>query len=339
MKVGWRDRRDLPLDDLLLHDRYTELKKQIAALRKEIATARTQPSVPVVKEKVVERKVAVVSPADLRRLEALAKKIEKLLSRVTDVHATFAAETTKLQAAAREVKGGADLTAVSTVTRKSAGVYEMAYNDVAAHMRQEAAKPTTEIPAAQLKRIVSRMRDASGSVSHMRDASGSAAPADLKPAHLRLLSAIAWWASIGITPADLAGVAFIAKTSTKSSAFVNNRSYLRAREYIEYPSSGKVSLTAKGFSVAPQSELPPTNDALHKAIFAELQPAVGRILRVLIDAYPEKIALEGLAELAGTTVTSSAFVNNRSWLRARGLAEYPHPGFARAAALLFPVPL
>ena len=28
--------------------------------------------------------------------------------------------------------------------------------------------------------------------------------------------------------------------------------------------------------------------------------------------------------------------NNRSWLRARGLAEYPSTGFVRATELLFP---
>jgi len=33
---------------------------------------------------------------------------------------------------------------------------------------------------------------------------------------------------------------------------------------------------------------------------------------------------------------SSAFGNNRSWLRSRGLVDYPHTGSVRASKLLFP---
>jgi hypothetical protein len=60
------------------------------------------------------------------------------------------------------------------------------------------------------------------------------------------------------------------------------------------------------------------------------------MLRVLIDAYPTETSLEDFAKQAGTSTTSSAFDNNRSWLRARGLAEYPRTGFVRATGLLFP---
>ena len=159
---------------------------------------------------------------------------------------------------------------------------------------------------------------------------------DLKPAHLRLLSAIAWWESIGVPAPDLGGVAFVAKTSTKSSAFDNNRSRLRAGGYIDYSSGGRVQLTEAGRALAPVPDLPPTNAALHDAILGEVTPAHGRMLRVLIAAYPDEMALEAFAKGAGTSVTSSAFDNNRSWLRARGLAEYPRTGYVRATRLLFP---
>lgn len=160
--------------------------------------------------------------------------------------------------------------------------------------------------------------------------------AGLAPAHLRLLSAIAWWESIGVSVPDLGGVAFIAGTSTKSSAFDNNRSRLRAAGYIDYPTSGRVRLTDAGRELAPPPLLPPTNDALHNAILQKVTPAHGRMLRVLIEAYPNEMSLEDLAKRAGTSATSSAFDNNRSWLRARGLTEYPMAGVVRATALLFP---
>ena len=71
-------------------------------------------------------------------------------------------------------------------------------------------------------------------------------------------------------------------------------------------------------------------------MFEQVPPALGRLLRVLIDTYPNEMPLEDFAKAAGTSITSSAFDNNRSWLRARGLATYPRTGFVRATELLFP---
>jgi uncharacterized protein len=159
---------------------------------------------------------------------------------------------------------------------------------------------------------------------------------NLKPAHLRILTAIAWWESLGVRSPDLGGVAFVAGTTTKSSAFDNNRSRLRAAGYVHYPSSGHVELTDAGRAMAPTPQLPATNEALHEAIFQKVTPAHARLLRALIAVYPEELSLEEFAVRSGTTVSSSAFDNNRSWLRARGLAEYPRTGFVRATPLLFP---
>jgi hypothetical protein len=158
----------------------------------------------------------------------------------------------------------------------------------------------------------------------------------LQPAHLRLLSGIAWWESLGVSAPDLGGVAFAAKTSTKSSAFNNNRAKLHAAGYIEYPSNGYVRLTEAGRAIAPPPSLPPTNEAFQRAVLDSVQPAIQRLLSVLIAEYPNEVSLEEFAERAGTSVSSSAFNNNRSWLRARGLAEYPRNGFVRATPLLFP---
>jgi hypothetical protein len=158
----------------------------------------------------------------------------------------------------------------------------------------------------------------------------------LQPAHLRILSSIAWWESIGVSAPDLVVVAFVAETSSTSSAFDNNRSRLRAAGYITYSSGGRVSLTEAGRALARPRELPKTLDALHAVVLDAVQPAHARLLKVLIAAYPGEVSLEDLAEGAGTSTTSSAFDNNRSWLRARGLSEYPRVGFVRATELLFP---
>ena len=161
---------------------------------------------------------------------------------------------------------------------------------------------------------------------------------DLKPspAHLRILSAIVWWESLGVAAPDLVGIAFVAGTTSTSSAFENNRSWLRARGLIEYPASGHAQLTSVGRSWAPNPSIPSTNEALHAAVLQKITPAVGRLLRGLIEVYPNEISFDEWAERGETSVTSSAFENNRSWLRARGLIAYTRSKFARASDLLFP---
>lgn len=271
----------------------TELRKQLAALRQEIA----------LKSKIVHELPPRIDAQQIQRIERLttrltdrfakaAEYLDKTRDRIAQDLQTIASEIVDLR---REIRGQSDSVTV--------------------------ASPNVVVP------------------SHPAVIVAPQPPEDLKPAHLRLLSAIAWWESVGVIPVDLAGVAFLAKTSTKSSAFDNNRSYLKARDYIQYPLAGQVCLTLKGRVVAPPPQTPPTNEALHGTIFSVLTPAVGRMLRVLIDAYPLEVALPDLARLAGTSATSSAFDNNRAWLHARNLTRYPRAGFACAASLLFPKPL
>lgn len=292
------------------------------------------------KEKIVVKTVEVVKPADLRRLEALVKKIEKLILRITGTNADLELHLSGLHAEADKLKEIATRVAQLRGKKGDAGTLvedvlklapQAAPVAVPRHVPVAAVGPKAGRPKAGVpkKSEVSAPTPKNG--AHVNGVSG-----DLKPAHLRLLSAIAWWESIGIPTPDLGGVAFVAKTTTKSSAFDNNRSFLRSRGYIEYPASGRVQLTEIGHRVAPAPTLPPTNAALQEAILEMVTPAHGRMLCALIEAYPREVSLEDWAKQAGTSTTSSAFDNNRSFLRARGLASYPRTGFARATELLFP---
>jgi hypothetical protein len=60
-----------------------------------------------------------------------------------------------------------------------------------------------------------------------------------------------------------------------------------------------------------------------------------RILRVLIDRYPEEIENEELAKLSNYAPGSGGFNNPRGRLKTLGLVTYPSSGFVRAADLLF----
>jgi hypothetical protein len=331
-----------------------ELKKQVVSLKKELAqVGKGQPRVDgsanmriaelehalsaarkiKEKEKIVVKKVEVVKPADLRRLEALMKKIDKLVLRITGTNADLELHLSGLRAEASKLVEVA--ARVTQLRGKKAGALVGEVLALAPEAVPQIEKPWAK--GSYAASIVQPPKTPKPSKAPpMSNGHVMQSPSDLKPAHLRLLTAIAWWESIGVTTPDLGGVAFVAGTTTKSSAFDNNRSRLRAGGYIDYPSSGHVKLTPAGREVAPPPELPPTNDALHGAILGKVTPAHGRMLRVLIESYPDELSLEDFAKQAGTSTSSSAFNNNRSWLRARGLAEYPRTGFVRATQLLFP---
>lgn len=317
-------------DPRALRAKIAELIKERDQLSRAINTI---PSAPKVKEKIVVKEVEVVKAADLRRLEALVKKIDKLILRVTGTSTDLELHLSGLRVEAGKLKEIA--TRVAQIRGKNAGAVVDDVMKLVPDVTPERPAPSAPIASPKKREMPVPKRAAhKNGVSDppVNGAHGS----DLKPAHLRLLSAIAWWESIGVPAPDLGGVAFVAGTSTKSSAFDNNRSRLHATGHISYPSPKRVQLTDVGRELAPPPILPPTNEALHGAILGKITPAHGRMLRALIEVYPDELSLEDFAKKAGTSTTSSAFDNNRSWLRARGLAEYPRTGFVRATELLFP---
>lgn len=299
------------------------LRSKIAELVKERDQLSRAVNAAPAKTKVVEK--PIVTDKQIARIEKLLARAEAVLEKhdaaVSRHHESYAA-------------------ALEGYTKASKAV--VSATQVAIDELRDKLRPVPGASAAQ--KIVYPPGGGIAARGHKRvdGANGwkavNEAKADpsLQPAHLRILSAIAWWESLGVSAPDLGGVAFVAGTTTKSSAFNNNRSRLRAAGYINYPSSGSVELTDKGRELTPPPILPPTNEALHSAIFQKVTPANGRLLRALIESYPNELSLEEFASRAGTSTSSSAFNNNRSWLKARGLAEYPRSGFVRATQLLFP---
>jgi hypothetical protein len=153
----------------------------------------------------------------------------------------------------------------------------------------------------------------------------------------KVLGAITWWESIGVDTPNIVGVAYLAGYSPTSSGFEKTRSQLRTAGLIEYPSGGTVRLTHEGRMVAPTAPAGRLSNAdLHEAVLGKLEPRFGRLLRPLIDAWPEALTMEKLSEVSGYSDTSSGFEKARSTLRSLGLIDYPRPGHARAEDLLFP---
>jgi hypothetical protein len=120
--------------------------------------------------------------------------------------------------------------------------------------------------------------------------------------------------------------------------FGNVLGQLRSMGLIDYPSPGSASLTDLGRAAARSPERSLTTDALQAAILARLDGPEGRVLRVLIDSYPDALSKAECGARAGYTVgdnVGGTFGNILGRLRSLGLADYPAPGRVVATPILF----
>lgn len=151
----------------------------------------------------------------------------------------------------------------------------------------------------------------------------------------RILDGLAWLESIGLGTGNRNIVGFLGDASPKSSAFMNNLSALRTLGLLDYPTPGDVRLTDAGRSAAAAQDSPLSSQDLHAKIFEKLPNPQCRILKVLIAHRGSALSREAVAQKAGASPASSAFMNNLSALRSLGLLDYPQQGYVRAEEILF----
>lgn len=152
----------------------------------------------------------------------------------------------------------------------------------------------------------------------------------------RILDALAWWETMGVTSPARVQVAFAAGYSPKGSAFTNPLGALRSTGMVQYPGEGRVSLTSSGLAASQAPAAPGTRTELHRMVLNKLSGPQRRILEPLIEIYPEDLARPGLANRAGYSPDGSAFTNPLGSLRSLGLVSYPRSGHVVASDLLFP---
>jgi uncharacterized protein len=157
----------------------------------------------------------------------------------------------------------------------------------------------------------------------------------------RVLDALAWWRAIGVERPDKGQVGFMAGYRVGKNVggtFGNILGTLRARGYLDYPSTGAAALTDKGLGVARPPATDPTTADLHRAIFDRLDGPEQRVLQVLIDSYPDAITKQECGGRSGYTVgdnVGGTFGNILGRLRSLGLIDYPSAGHVVALPVLF----
>lgn len=148
----------------------------------------------------------------------------------------------------------------------------------------------------------------------------------------KILDAIAWLNAKGIETPSKASVAAVAGASPTSGGYFNNLGAMNG-SLIEYPQPGFVALTAAGMDAA---NPPDTDGELHEKWLEVVSEPQAKILRALIEAHPEPMQKDSLAESIGVSATSGGFFNNLGSLRTIGAIDYPQKGFAALTKYVMP---
>lgn len=284
-----------------------ELRRRITELEKQLRAE--QGKKPQVEIREVETVVEVMPPV----VKELAVRINRYRHEFTAAAEEFGAAVDELAAVAsgRGVRAGGDL-----LPRPGGR-----------------PAPTPRPSAAPTKEVAPRDVVSSGSAVG-GGMYGDAAASSVSGPQQRILDALAWLESVRIPAADRTQLALLSDASHKSSAYANNLGRLRSEALIEYTARGVV-LTDAGRALATTPASTPTTADLHRSLFSRLPGPQVRILRALIDAYPDARRRDSLAQETESSPTSSAYANNLGRLRSLGLIDYPDRGHVVALPVLF----
>ncbi len=148
------------------------------------------------------------------------------------------------------------------------------------------------------------------------------AAAGLKGPEQKILDAIAWMAAAtGKSTVSQTAAAFLAGYTPGSSSFRNPRSSLAAQGLIEYVDSD-LRLTPVGGMAAYQPIARPTAEQIQNRVLATLKGPPVKLMRDLLEVYPQGLTQKEHAERNNYTDGSSSYRNPRSKLSALGLLRY-----------------
>lgn len=281
------------------------------------------------KIKATVEKAKANDPAALRRriaeLESKARKSGPTSAAAPDQSAIDRAVSRALAARDRDWDAKlrqAERTSAALVKRIDSARATLTLNGDAP---QPIERPSVVAPSAQAQRPVHTTRPARAEREQVDDLTGP---------ERRILDAIAWMETLGINQPELSAVAFLAGYTVGGGAFNNPRGALRTKGLIEYRGN-RLALTDAGRASATVPDAPLTSDELQRRVMERLPGPEQRILKPLLDAYPNDISNEELAELAGYSDGGGAFNNPKGRLRSLGLIDYPDRGRVVALPLLF----
>jgi uncharacterized protein len=145
----------------------------------------------------------------------------------------------------------------------------------------------------------------------------------------RIINAIAWLNSIGVQDPEQTAVAFLAGYTIGGGGYNNPRGALNTKGLVQYIPGDRIRLTDAGREIAEAPNTPLDAEELQRMVLERLPGPEQRILKTVIEFYPEAMTNDECAARAGYTVGSGGYNNPRGRLRTLGLIEYPQPNMVR----------
>ena len=294
----------------------TVAKVDIKALQKQMAA--TVEKAEANDPKKLQSKIRTLQ-ADLRKAEQTAPKTETVeVSILTDD------DRSRLE------KTRADLGNVQSTIHTAIDLFETLCSKVAA-----VSKAPPNIPAGPTTPARPIPPRGPATRKNMENLPPPEPEGNLTGPEWRILNALAWLVdTTGSNEQPEAAVAFMAKYKVGGGAFNNPKAKLRKKGLIDYVPGKTLYLTREGSLVAAHDPIKATPEEMQRRVFEVINGPMQRILQPLLDAYPEAMSNEDLAEAAGYSPNGGAFNNPRGRLRSCGLVEYVPEG-VRASPVLF----
>jgi len=148
----------------------------------------------------------------------------------------------------------------------------------------------------------------------------------------KIIDAIRWWNVLGVPAPSHPQVGFIAGYSHKSGTWATYLSRLRSAGIIE--GRGGLVLTEAGVAAVNEPASPPTGEQLRLTVLSKLDRPLVRILRPMLEHYPQGLSHAQVSEAAGYSPASGTWATYLSRLRSLELID--GRGELKAQNWLFP---
>lgn len=286
------------------------LRAELVTLRSELERARTaKPAAPGKAPKVVKQKVEIIKPAEVRRMEALLKRTEKMIAAIHVIEERFGTALTGFRVEVKALGDQAALLAGRIQVYKSGGA--AAVHVSLPSSSEPGDRPVRKIsprdlPSAPAPRDASEKKDRKPTEL---DANGKA---KIVAGLRRIMIALAQRPQ-GLTYRQIGVRAGI---STKGGTFSTYMSRARQEGWIVDEGETR-KLTQQGLAALGHYDPLPQGSELAEYWIRELGGGAARMLRVLIDHYPNPMDGAKLGELAGVSHAGGTFSTYLS--RMRGL--------------------
>lgn len=276
-------------------------------------------------ESLLQQDTADVGDTDTkvlrRRIRELERELREQKTKLIDeaetarqVEAKVAAERKRLTQAMRSLRDGLS----GEIDR---------YLNTLDDARPKVTKTSSDRPAKSTRKPIAARNGSLDGLPNSEDLNGP---------QRRVLDALGWLRNFGIADrASRVQVAFLAGYKPTGGAFANTVSSLRSRGLLDYPTSGFLELTAGGAEFVTVKHWPVTTEELHSAVMERLSGPQRKLLRPLIEAYPDPLDVDELARASGYEKGGGAFNNTKSSLRSLGIIDYPETGKVVAREVLF----